>query len=1132
MKLRKIFTIFAVLLLFVIIFIVYSFKDLSELTNIRSSITEDFEENKWLHFEKRIRQLEAGLDKHHEAVNQIRQAMKNIISTASSVNSSKTNSSLALRKIALPPSKVLYDHSCSFQLDGVPYTDIQMLKYYEKMNFENKDGGAWKQGWKIEIDEKQWTRTNKLKVFVVPHSHNDPGWIKTFDDYYITQTKHILNNMLRKLPEDPRRKFIWAEISFFAMWWEELNDEEKETVKNLIRRNQLEIVSGGWVMNDEANSHWVSIVQQYTDGHQWLQHNLNYTPVSSWSIDPFGMSFTQPALLKAMGFQSMLIQRVHYSVKKQLASEKNLEFRWRQLWDSKGKSDMFTHMMPFYSYDIPHTCGPDPKICCQFDFKRLHGYGLSCPWKIAPQIITDKNVAQRAALLLDQYRKKSTLFKTDVVLAPLGDDFRYDHSTEWDAQYNNYQKLFDFMNSEPELHVMAQFGTLTDYFNAVFKEMKKNDFPVLSGDFFTYADRDEHYWSGYYTSKPFYKRMDRVLMFYIRSAETILTLAHLKYGIITEKELALQKLLIDARKSHSLFQHHDGITGTAKDSVVKDYAKKMLLAIQHSQNVIQYAAHMLLNKPEIGINNQDTLFYNIDDIRHTWNELEEHYPILIGPELRTKKIVIFNSLTFTRIEVVTFYVSIPHVEVLDFNGKHIECQISPIFEYASTISQTKYQLSFIVNVPAYSLISYTINAVWPHELPKFTKHASIKVFNEYVAHPTFSSAFRKFEIFTASSEFTLRNSRVTASFNKQGLLKAIKCGTVTIPVHLDFIRYGVKRTAETSGAYLFIPDGEGKPMEIEHRIVNVVEGPILSFVMVQLPYVLHIVRLYNSPGADTLGIEIENIVDIRKTSNYEIAMRFSTNINSTDEFFTDVNGYQVVRRKRFDKLPLQANFYPMPTLSYIEDENTRFTLITSSPLGCSSLKSGQLEVMLDRRLKQDDNLGLGQGVLDNVPTRQFFRLLLERKTHTCRITTKNHPAGFPTLSAYISMETLLNPLIKLLRTDDNDMTSFPMHVPMDLEFGVDYTITSLRPNVTVKGKDYVGLILHRTFVDTCFTDRVLLKQFPLSTGSVNIGDSIPAFSSAKVYTASLSYLKLKNEVDIKSSISLCPMEIQAYAIQL
>lgn len=66
-----------------------------------------------------------------------------------------------------------------------------------------------------------------------------------------------------------------------------------------------------------------------------------------------------------------------------------------------------------------------------------------------------------------------------------------------------------------------------------------------------------------------------------------------------DAESEFDVMLEQARRDLSLFQHHDGITGTAKDHVVKDYDAKMFSALKNCKFVIQQAAYRLLTKPSV-----------------------------------------------------------------------------------------------------------------------------------------------------------------------------------------------------------------------------------------------------------------------------------------------------------------------------------------------------------------------------------------------------------------------------------------------------------------------------------------------------------------------------------------------------
>ena len=60
--------------------------------------------------------------------------------------------------------------------------------------------------------------TGDLEVFIIAHSHCDPGWLMTYESYYRTRVKSILDSVLVHLRHGDR-KFNWSESSFLQRWY-------------------------------------------------------------------------------------------------------------------------------------------------------------------------------------------------------------------------------------------------------------------------------------------------------------------------------------------------------------------------------------------------------------------------------------------------------------------------------------------------------------------------------------------------------------------------------------------------------------------------------------------------------------------------------------------------------------------------------------------------------------------------------------------------------------------------------------------------------------------------------------------------------------------------------------------------
>ncbi|CAH0387767.1 unnamed protein product [Bemisia tabaci] len=811
-----------------------------------------------------------------------------------------------------------------------------------------------------------------INVHLVPHTHDDVGWLKTVDQYYYginnliqdVSVEYIIDSVVDELKKDPEKKFIYVETAFFWHWWTRQTEERQQDVKKLVADGQLEFIGGAWSMNDEAVTNYMSIIDQFT----WGLRKLNDTfgncghPKVGWQIDPFGHSKEQASLFAQLGFDGFFMGRIDYQDKRHRLKTKDMEMIWQASQDLGSSSDIFSHI-------LYNTYSPPDGFC----------FDILCSEN---QIVDDRNSPEyNLDKMLTKFFQwvslQKSFYKSSNIILTMGNDFTYQYAHSW---YKNMDILIREGNKQQsnESAINIFYSTPSCYLKAVHDE--KLSYSVKDDDFFPYASDPHSYWTGYFTSRPTIKFYERMGNNYMQVCKQLSALN--EHG--PEEQVELNQM----RSAMGVMQHHDAITGTEKQHVAADYARQLaegfakcdLLTSAALNKLMKLSPHEkqvdedMTEKPKHSLPEEKLSFQSCNLLNISSCPISERHSRFV--------VTVYNPQS----QNVSKYVRLPIVNqatytVYDPEGKILVTQIVPIHPAVleipgrSALSQATHELIFQAeDVPPLGYKSY------------------------YVSHD--SSASHNLHV-TVSSDQHMSNDKVSVKLDPyNGPIKGfVKEG---YEVDIDHSYYYYQPMVgnneifanRSSGAYIFRPNGTARVINDKPARV-LYKGLLVNELHVTYSnWTSEVVRLY----ANEHFVEFEWLVGPipmdqagKIKFGKEIISRFDSNIESNGTFYTDSNGRQLLKRTLnarpswdfHGEEDVSSNYYPVTSRIVINDANVRLAVITDRAQGGSSLGSGQVELMVHRRLSHDDAFGVGEALNEEA----FGKALVVRGTHYVTVGT-------------------------------------------------------------------------------------------------------------------------------------------------
>ncbi|KAG1331604.1 putative Alpha-mannosidase [Cocos nucifera] len=333
-----------------------------------------------------------------------------------------------------------------------------------------------------------------------------------------------------------------------------------------------------------------------------------------------------------VGFDALYFSRIDYQDREKRKDLKSLEVVWQGSKTLGSSADIFTGIFP-KNYEPPPG---------DFYFE----VNDVSPVIQDDVLLFDYNVEERVNDFVAAAIAQANVTRTNHIMFTMGTDFKYQYATSW---FRQLDKFIHYVNKDGRVN--ALYSTPSIYTDA--KYAANESWPLKTDDFFPYADNPNAYWTGYFTSRPALKGYVRTMSAYYLAARQLEFLKGRNSSGPTTDSLA---------DSLALVQHHDAVTGTEKQHVANDYAKRLSIGYAEAEKLVESSlACLTSSNSKSGSCNPETKFKQQKAAALNCPLLNISYCPPSELDLSTGKslvVLVYNSLGWKREDVIRIPVCI------------------------------------------------------------------------------------------------------------------------------------------------------------------------------------------------------------------------------------------------------------------------------------------------------------------------------------------------------------------------------------------------------------------------------------------------------------------------------------------